>query len=81
MGSPFVTGIFARGPASTAPSDLPVPHHSRTGRREAGSTTAIARHLHKHKANVGHELANLIQAGKEVKGQGDGRVASYHLPE
>jgi hypothetical protein len=43
------------------------------------STTAIARHLHKDKANVSRELADLIQAGKVVKGERDGRVVPYFL--
>jgi hypothetical protein len=34
-----------------------------------GSTTSIARHLHRDKASISHELAELIQAGKVVKGE------------
>jgi hypothetical protein len=46
---------------------------------EVSSTTNIARHLRKDKGNVSHELAELIQAGKVVKGQRDGRVVPYFL--
>jgi len=48
---------------------------------EVSSTTNIARHLHKDIANVSHELADLMQAGKVVKGQKDGRVVPYFLVE
>jgi hypothetical protein len=41
---------------------------------EVPSTTNIARHPGKDKANVSHELAELIQAGKVVKGPKDAQV-------
>ncbi len=46
---------------------------------EAPTTTSIARHLGKDRANVSRELAELIQAGKVVKGPEDGRVVPYLL--
>ena len=46
---------------------------------EVPSTTNIARHLGKDKANVSHELAELIQAGKVVKGPKDAQVVPYLL--
>jgi hypothetical protein len=46
---------------------------------EVSSTTAIARHLHRCKSNVSHELAGLQQAGQLVKGERAGRVVPYFL--
>ena len=46
---------------------------------EVSSTTAIARHLHKDAGNVSRELADLIQAGRVVRGERDGRVVPYFL--
>jgi hypothetical protein len=48
---------------------------------EVTSTTNIARYLGKDMANVGHDLADLVQVGKVVKGLRDGRVVPYYLPD
>jgi hypothetical protein len=46
---------------------------------EVASTTNIARHLRKDKGNISHELAELIQAGKVVKGEREGQVVPHFL--
>jgi hypothetical protein len=46
---------------------------------EVPTTTSIARHLDKDRANVSRELAGLIQPGQLVKGAKDGRVVPYLL--
>jgi hypothetical protein len=46
---------------------------------EAPSTTNIARYLGQDVASVSHDLADLLPAGKVVKGPRDGRVVPYLL--
>jgi len=46
---------------------------------EITGTTNIARHLNRQKSNVSHELADLLQAGKVVKGPKVGCVVPYFL--
>jgi DNA-binding transcriptional ArsR family regulator len=48
---------------------------------EITSTSNIAQHLGKDKGNVSREIAELLKAGKVIKGERDGRMVPYHLPE
>ncbi len=75
-GSPWAKPARSAKRACRRPSWPPFASSTRWAR---SSTTNIARHLRKHKGNVSHELAELIQSGKVVKGPKDGRVVPYFL--